>query len=100
MDGALFEKILRNISVGAAAVGILAGLDLLLGGRIILSLKRMLSKTIDFDKAITKITSVLIRGLDKKVLDIDKAVFNTLTRIVLGILFLILATLIILLSRI
>lgn len=70
-------SVLRNISIFVSVVGILAGLDLLLGARVMSNLKNVLDKAVD----------------------IDKMVMNTKARVFLGALFLLLSALIILLIR-
>jgi len=70
-------SVLRNISIFVSVVGILAGLDLLLGARVMSNLKNVLDKAVDIDKMIMK----------------------TKARVFLGALFLLLSALIILLIR-
>jgi len=70
-------SVLRNISIFVSVVGILAGLDLLLGARVMSNLKNVLDKAVDIDKMIMK----------------------TKMRVFLGALFLLLSALIILLIR-
>jgi len=77
MDELLLVGILRKISIFVSIVGILAGLDLLLGVRVMSSLKRVLDKAVDFDKMI----------IDTKV------------RVFLGALFLVISILMILVIK-
>ena len=70
-------SVLKNISIFVSVVGILAGLDLLLGARVMSNLKNVLDKAVDIDKMIMK----------------------TKMRVFLGALFLLLSALIILLIR-
>lgn len=70
-------SLLKNISIFVSVVGILAGLDLLLGARVMSNLKNVLDKAVDIDKMIMK----------------------TKMRVFLGALFLLLSALIILLIR-
>jgi hypothetical protein len=77
MDELLLVGILRKISIFVSIVGILAGLDLLLGVRVISALKRILDKAVDFDKMI----------IDTKV------------RIFLGVLFLVISIIMILVVK-
>jgi hypothetical protein len=76
MDDVVFINLIRNISIFASVIGLLAGLDLILGARI---------------------TSTLKNILDKAMLNMDKAVFNTKVRITLGVLFILISGLMILL---
>jgi hypothetical protein len=76
MDDVVFINLIRNISIFASAIGLLAGLDLILGARI---------------------TSTLKNILDKAMINMDKAVFNTKVRITLGVLFILISGLMILL---
>jgi len=66
MDEMAWVSMVRNISMFASIVGLLAGLDLILGARI---------------------TSTLKAILDRAMINVDKAVFSTKIRIVLGLLF-------------
>jgi len=77
MDELLLVGILRKISIFVSIVGILAGLDLLLGVRVMSALKRVLDRAVDFDKMI----------IDTKV------------RIFLGVLFLVISILMILVIK-
>jgi len=70
-------SLLKNISIFISVVGILAGLDLLLGMRVMSGLKKVLDKAVD----------------------LDKMVINSNVRIFLGILFLLLSAVIILLIK-
>lgn len=80
MDEIVFVSFVKNISMFASIVGILAGLDLLFGARII---------------------AVLQNALDKATgISVDKAIVNPKVRAGLGTLFLILSVLMILLIRI
>ncbi len=76
MDEVILIALVRNISIFASIVGLLAGLDLILGARITTTLKAI---------------------LDKAMVNVDKAVFSTKVRIALGFLFVIISSLMILL---
>ncbi|MFH0738383.1 MAG: hypothetical protein V2A59_00795 [Candidatus Omnitrophota bacterium] len=76
MDEVILIALVRNISIFASIVGLLAGLDLILGARITTTLKAV---------------------LDKAMVNVDKAVFSTKVRITLGLLFVIISSLMILL---
>ena len=50
MNETLYVNLLRNLSLIAGIVGILAGLDLILGARIMSISKRALEKSYDLDR--------------------------------------------------
>jgi len=76
MDEVVLVTLVRNISIFASIVGLLAGLDLILGARITTTLKNI---------------------LDKAMVNVDKAVFSVRVRITLGLLFVVISSLMILL---
>jgi hypothetical protein len=78
MEWTTFESIVKNIGIFASIVGLLVGLDLLVGA---------------------KVTTALRKTLDRKLIDFDKAVTSNKTRFVLGVLYVILAVVIILLIK-
>jgi hypothetical protein len=76
MDDVALINLVRNISIIASVVGLLAGFDLILGARIISMLKSI---------------------LDKAMVNVDKAVFTTKVRLTLGVLFVVISGMMILL---
>lgn len=70
-DDLTLVNALRNISLFVEAVGILAGLDLIIGAPVTSSLNNLLNKVINFEKSLGKptvrvglgITFVVISGL-------------------------------------
>jgi hypothetical protein len=81
-----------------STLGILLGLDLLLGAKITSHSKKTLGRTIlDFDKIIIRFTSNFKKALDKSV-DIDEKIINTKARIVLGFLFIAICVVMIILA--
>ena len=74
MDDVLFMGAVRKIFIFVSVIGILAGLDLLFGA---------------------KTTSNLKNILDRAMVNLDKAMFTVRTRLVLGVLFLLISVLII-----
>jgi hypothetical protein len=76
VDELTLIALVRNISIFASIIGLLAGLDLILGARITTTLKNI---------------------LDKAMVNVDKAVFSVKVRITLGLLFVIISSLMILL---
>jgi len=63
MDEVLYINILKTISLIASVVGIIIGLDMILGARIITALKRVLEKSFDFDKKITNPKAKISLGI-------------------------------------
>lgn len=80
MEEVVLVSFVKNISLVASIVGILAGLDLLFGARLITVLQNVLDKA--------------------TVISVDKAIVNPKVRVGLGLLFLILSVLMISLVRI
>ncbi len=76
MDDVTLVNLVRNISIVASVIGLLAGFDLILGA---------------------KITSTLKNILDRAMINVDKAVFSTKLRVTLGVLFVLISGLMILL---
>jgi len=52
MDELLVTAILRRVSLAISMVGIIGGLDLISGAKIIIAVKRLLDKAYNFDKTI------------------------------------------------
>lgn len=100
MDEMLIIGLIKKMSLFAGVVGFLAGMDLLLGGRILHIITGTLDKSIDIDKSIIKITSSLRKKLDNTAMDFNRTIANASVRIILGALCAVLSLLIILLSRI
>lgn len=87
MDEMELAVLIRNVCIGASVVGIVAGLDLILGAKIIMTLKRLVDKAFDADKIIIKISSAFRKTLDKGV-NFDEAVISQAkSRLVLGAIF-------------
>ena len=63
MDEALLVQTLRNVSLGISLIGILVGLDLILGAKVILAVKRFLDRAYNFDQAITKVKTRILLGI-------------------------------------
>jgi len=76
MDDVTLVNLVRNISIVASVIGLLAGFDLILGA---------------------KITSTLKNILDRAMINVDKAIFSTKLRVTLGVLFVLISGLMILL---
>ncbi len=76
MDEMAVVNFVKGVAVCASIIGILAGLDLLLGARVV---------------------SVLKQVLDKAMVNLDKAVISTRARVIFGILFLVLSAVMLLL---
>ena len=54
MDEILLGEILRKVSMVIGTFGVLVGLDLIFGARLILTAKRFLDRAYNLDKAIAK----------------------------------------------
>jgi len=77
MDELAIAGLIRNTAIWVSIIGILTGVDLLLGVRGINSLKKILDKAID----------------------VDKMIINGKGRVVLGVLFLVISAFMLLLLR-
>ena len=77
MDELAIAGLIRNTAILISIIGILTGVDLLLGVRGINSLKKILDKAID----------------------VDKMIINGKGRVVLGVLFLVISAFMLLLLR-
>ena len=87
MDEITFGNVMRNIGLVAGIIGMLLSLDLLGGAKVLKSLKRILDRSFDFDKIIIKISSVIRKLLDS-IVKFDEAVLSTQSRVIWGVLFL------------
>ncbi len=63
MDEVLLAQILRNVSLGISLIGILVGLDLVLGAKAILTVKRFFDRAYNFDQVITKPKTRMLLGI-------------------------------------
>ncbi|MCX5697867.1 MAG: hypothetical protein NTU54_07895 [Candidatus Omnitrophica bacterium] len=81
---------LRILNLFFSFVGILVGLDLILGARVLTWAGKTLNKSLPFDKTLIKALSNVKNLLDKEI-SLDKALFNTKIRFVTGILIILLA---------
>ena len=91
VDEVIYTNILRVVSITAGILGIIIGLDLIFGARIIHFSKKALDKSIDFDKFIKRI-------LDRT-FDFDNVITSPRTKKFLGIVFLVFSIVILLLIR-
>lgn len=88
MDELEIVALIRNTCITASVIGVIAGLDLILGAKIIMALKRLVDKAFDADKVIIKLSSAFRKTLDKGV-NFDEAVISQAkSRLVLGVIFL------------
>lgn len=69
IDDVILVNALRNVSLSIDALGIIVGLDLIIGAPLISFLNKLLNKVIDFDKSLA----------------------NPVTRVSLGLLFVIIS---------
>lgn len=96
MDEVVFIKILTSISIFASIVGILVGLDLLCGAKVICRLRKILDRVFNIDQIILRILTVIREKLDYGVY-IDDVIIKTKPRLVLGTILLVFSVLMILL---
>ena len=76
------QKIIYIIST----LGILTGIDLLFGAKILSNLNKTLNRTVlDFDKIITGVFSYFRQTVDSSI-NVDEKIIKTKTRVVLGFL--------------
>jgi hypothetical protein len=100
MDLALFFNLIRGVALFAGVIGLIAGLDLVLGVRLIGKTKQVVDKVIDFDRTLIRVCSALRTKLDSKALDLDAAILNSPLRVVFGTALIILSVFILLFVRI
>jgi len=82
-----------------STVGILMGLDMFLGAKITLRLKKILDRQIlNMDKIVARIAYSINKIADMSI-DIDGKIIKTKARIILGFLFVIISVVMILLAR-
>jgi hypothetical protein len=81
---------LRLFNIFISCVGILLGVDMIFGARILSWAGWLLNKSLAFDKALIKTLSTFKGRMDKEV-SLEKAIFNTKIRFVLGIILMVLA---------
>jgi len=78
---------LQNVIYIISVLGIVMGIDLLLGAKVTTNLNKKLNRTVlDFDKLVAGALSGFRKTLDASI-DIDEKVIKTKTRVILGILF-------------
>jgi len=79
-------RLLQKAIYFISTLGILVGLDLLLGAKIISNSKKFLDKTIlDVDRIIVKISSLFRKTVDTRI-DIDEKIIRPKARIIAGLL--------------
>ncbi|MBP7836131.1 MAG: hypothetical protein KA022_01480 [Candidatus Omnitrophica bacterium] len=79
-------RLLQKAIYFISTLGILVGLDLLLGAKIISNSKKFLDKTIlDVDRIIVKISSLFRKTVDTRI-DIDQKIISPKARIIAGLL--------------
>ena len=94
-ESGVFQWIIYFISI----LGILLGLDLLLGAKITSSLRKVLDRMVlNVDKITIKISSLFRKTLDTSI-NIDEKIVKTKARIILGFLFIAISVVMIFLVR-
>jgi hypothetical protein len=89
---------LRIFNIFASVVGVLVGLDLIFGGRMISLVNKVLNKTFELDKVVAKAFNSLKGRLDKEV-TLERALFQTKIRIIVGVLIILTAGILFNLTR-
>jgi hypothetical protein len=100
METLMYFTVIKWIAISAGVIGLIAGLDLLLGVRLFKTAKVAMNKVVDFDRVVIKTASALRARLDRKAGEIDGIIMNTKARVILGALFVILSAVILMLVRI
>lgn len=91
MDEMIVIDIMKKVMLVAGVVGILAGIDLLLGAKIVTKLKKSVdSMSFNTDKFIIKISSLFRETVDSGI-NIDDKITSDKTRVILGVLFIVLS---------
>ena len=91
--------LLQNVIYFIGTLGILVGLDLLLGAKITSNLKKILDRRIlNVDEIMIKISSFFRKTVDTSI-DIDEKIVKTKARAILGLLFIAICAAIIFLAR-
>lgn len=96
MDDIVFINIVKYTAIFASIVGILVGLDLLFGAKVICRLRKILDRVFNIDQKILRILNAIREKLDYGVY-IDDVIIKTKPRIVLGTILLVFSVLMILL---
>jgi len=92
-------RFLQNVIYIISTLGILMGIDLLLGAKITSNLNKTLNKTVlDLDKIIANILFYFRKTVDSTI-NIDEKIIKTKTRMVLGVLFIAICVVLIFLAR-
>lgn len=97
MDETMFINIVKNTAIFSSVVGILAGLDLLCGAKVICRLRKVLDRVFDIDQIILRFLTTLRAKLDSAVY-IDDVIIKTKTRVILGAVLLFFSILMILVA--
>ena len=91
--------LLQNVIYIISILGIMMGIDLLLGAKVTSNLNKKLNKTVlDFDILVAGALSCFRKTLDTSV-NIDEKIIKTKTRVILGVLFIAICAVLILVAR-
>lgn len=94
MDELMYVTILKSVGLVASIVGVIIGLDLILGARVTSLLKRVLERSYDFDKTLRNVSDKL-----NKSFEFDKVVSSPRVKVALGLIFFGFSLIILLLIR-
>jgi len=86
MDELTFLRFLKIIVLVASLLGVLAGLDLLAGAKIISNAKKILDMTFNVDRILIRASSLFRKTMDTYI-NFDETIVKTKKRIILGVLF-------------
>lgn len=92
-------RFLQDVIYIISTLGILMGMDLLLGAKITANLNKTLDRTVlDFDKIVANVLSGFRKTVDSTI-NIDEKIIKTKTRTILGFLFIVICAFLIYLAR-
>ena len=92
-------RFLQNMIYVISTLGILMGIDLILGAKITSNLNKTLNRTVlDLDKLIASVLSHFKKVVDLSI-NIDKKLIKTESRMILGFLFIAVSVVLIFIAR-
>ena len=92
-------RLLQYVIYFASTLGILFGLDLIFGAKVMSNLKKVLDRTVlNIDKAVINFFSYINNSVDTSI-DIDSKIIKSKARVILGVLFIAICVVMILLAR-
>jgi hypothetical protein len=99
MEEVILVLVLKKIMFVSGVLGILTGIDLVLGAKVMKNLKKTLEGVVfNADKVIIKISSLFRETVDSGIY-LDEKMIQGKTRVVLGILFIVVSVFMIVIVR-